>query len=57
MANATIASSKKYKEEGTLIPECWAMKFYGYTLFEIKQFIDFGKSKNFEPEKTVFDRE
>lgn len=45
------------KEEGTFIPECWAMKFFGYTLFEIKQFIDFGKSKNFEPEKTVFDRD
>ncbi len=57
MSNATIASSKKDKEEGTLIPECWAMKFFGYTLFEIKQFIDFGKSKNFIPEKTAFDRE
>ena len=57
MGNATIASSKKDKEEGTLIPECWAMKFYGYTLFEIKKFIDFGKSKNFKPKKTIFDRD
>ena len=53
----TIASRKKDKKEMISIPDVWAGKFFGYTLFEIQQFIDFGKSKNFIPTKTIFDRD
>lgn len=50
--DATVITPKKDRQEGILIPEVWAMKFFGYTLSEIKQFIDFGKSRNFKITQT-----